>query len=87
MIAAISSSIGSTGLSLLGATNAAIESLARNLASELAPSFNGCEDYTRRLSMRAPSSAALRRPTLEEDRTARNDLESGLVVGSSHEAG
>ena len=46
MIAAISSSIGSTGLSLLGATNAAIESLARNLASELAPSFNGCEDYT-----------------------------------------
>ena len=37
MIAAISSRIGSSGLSLLGATNAAIESLGRTLASELAP--------------------------------------------------
>ncbi len=37
MIAAISSRIGSSGMSLLGATNAAVESLGRNLASELAP--------------------------------------------------
>jgi NAD(P)-dependent dehydrogenase (short-subunit alcohol dehydrogenase family) len=37
LIAAISSRIGSSGMSLLGATNAAVESLARNLASELAP--------------------------------------------------
>ena len=37
MIAAISSRIGSFGISLLGAANAAIESLGRNLASELAP--------------------------------------------------
>jgi NAD(P)-dependent dehydrogenase (short-subunit alcohol dehydrogenase family) len=37
MIAAISSRIGSSGMSLLGAANAAVESLGRNLASELAP--------------------------------------------------
>ena len=37
MIAAISSRIGSAGISLLGAANAAVESLAKNLASELAP--------------------------------------------------
>lgn len=37
MIAAISSRIGSPGMSLLGAANAAVESLGRNLASELAP--------------------------------------------------
>lgn len=37
MIAAISSRIGSAGMSLLGATNAAVESLGRSLASELAP--------------------------------------------------
>jgi NAD(P)-dependent dehydrogenase (short-subunit alcohol dehydrogenase family) len=37
MIAAISSRAGSAGLSLLGAANAAVESLGRNLASELAP--------------------------------------------------
>ncbi len=37
MIAAISSRIGSPGMSLLGAGNAAVESLGRNLASELAP--------------------------------------------------
>ncbi len=37
MIAAISSRIGSAGLSLLGTANAAVESLGRNLASELAP--------------------------------------------------
>lgn len=37
MIAAISSRIGASGMSLLGAANAAVESLGRNLASELAP--------------------------------------------------
>ena len=37
MLAAISSRLGSPGMSLLGAANAAVESLGRSLASELAP--------------------------------------------------